>query len=417
MGTRLPFPNWTRTERVDMALSDTSTYKVSPVPVPAVPSRNALLVQRKRNTSRRYMFRFSCIALVSLALACFGASWFAYQYLLVPQSGSFTPDWQGARWIQAADGMSSVSYFRYVTSLMAVPDGAFVTIAADQVFRLSVNGFSVGTNYQDFEQGNFPRTYMYDVNSLLKVGVNAFAVMVSNFDERTPALRMSVGFVEGTSTYYAGTGTERAQWKATVHSEAVFPHYSAVPSTWNRWTTATFDSSSWLIAQNVATSPVSAMVRVNPQLYERPVAMNWMSVGSEHEAYFVRRFPLPADFTGAWLRILTIGNANIFINGHATFSWESQLALRTQNAASYLIDTTTPVQYRAGLVLGIYTISPYLHAGENTIAVHVIAPSGSNAQIGLDSLNAAATLDILIDDAQDQQVWLTSAAQWHAWDK
>src|SRR5713226_3501426 len=67
-----------------------------------------------------------------LFLACLGASWFAYQLMLVPQPDSFAPNWQGAQWIQANDGNNSFTCFRYVTDLEAVPDTAFVTIAASQ---------------------------------------------------------------------------------------------------------------------------------------------------------------------------------------------------------------------------------------------------------------------------------------------
>src|SRR5258708_3720647 len=84
-----------------------------------------------------------------LFLACAGASWFSYQYFLVPHPASFAPQWQGAQWIQAADGNARVAYFRYDTSLNVLPDGAFVTVAANQIFRLYVNGTFVGSNSLD----------------------------------------------------------------------------------------------------------------------------------------------------------------------------------------------------------------------------------------------------------------------------
>ena len=58
--------------------------------------------QRKPLLQKRGGLHF--MAWVCLLLACIGASWFSYQYFLVPQPKSFAPDWHGAQWIQAADG-------------------------------------------------------------------------------------------------------------------------------------------------------------------------------------------------------------------------------------------------------------------------------------------------------------------------
>src|SRR5579859_4957725 len=65
-----------------------------------------------------------------LLLACIGASWFAYQYMLVPQPASFSPPWQGAQWVQAVDGNTPVTYFRYSIDLNTIPDASFVMVAA-----------------------------------------------------------------------------------------------------------------------------------------------------------------------------------------------------------------------------------------------------------------------------------------------
>src|SRR5579859_8298951 len=71
-----------------------------------------------------------------LLLASLGASWFAYQYLLVAQLTQFEPPWQGAQWVQAADGTAPVTYFRYTTDINTIPDAAFMMVAASQSFRL-----------------------------------------------------------------------------------------------------------------------------------------------------------------------------------------------------------------------------------------------------------------------------------------
>src|SRR5579875_3625351 len=85
-----------------------------------------------------------------LALACAGTGWFSYQYFLVPQPRSFAPDWRNAAWIQAADANNPVAYFRLATFFSSRPDSAFITVAANQVFTLYVNGYKIGTNATDF---------------------------------------------------------------------------------------------------------------------------------------------------------------------------------------------------------------------------------------------------------------------------
>ncbi|MBV9613863.1 MAG: hypothetical protein JO031_00235, partial [Ktedonobacteraceae bacterium] len=74
------------------------------------------------------MFILSRKACILLLFACVGASWFSYQCLLVPYSPHFTPDWEGARWIQARDAQTPIAYFRYMTDINVLPDAAFVMV-------------------------------------------------------------------------------------------------------------------------------------------------------------------------------------------------------------------------------------------------------------------------------------------------
>ena len=131
-----------------------------------------------------------------LLLACLGMSWFTYQYALVPQSKSFVPDWQGARWVQAADSNGPVAYFRFGVNLNVQPDAAFFTIQASQGFYLFLNGSFVGSNTLALRNGDYTRAYMYGVTSLLQPNTNIIAVRVTNNDERIPVLRLSLGYCE-----------------------------------------------------------------------------------------------------------------------------------------------------------------------------------------------------------------------------
>ncbi|MBE3557888.1 MAG: hypothetical protein IMW89_01515 [Ktedonobacteraceae bacterium] len=142
-------------------------------------------------------FKQGVITILLLLLACAGTGWFACQLLLVPQPASFEARWGEAKWIQAAENISPAASFRYTTSLPSVPDAAFITLAADQVFRLYVNGTFIGTNAPDIVKGHAPRAYMYDILSELTTGTNVIAIRVTNPDNRVPAVRANVGIPMG----------------------------------------------------------------------------------------------------------------------------------------------------------------------------------------------------------------------------
>ena len=356
---------------------------------------------------------------VCLFLACLGASWFSYQYFLVPQPKNFAPNWQGAQWIQAANGNAPVAYFRSVTDLNVLPDGAFVTVAASQVFRLYVNGNFIGENTADFEAGIFPRAYMFDIASALQLGPNVIALRVANIDKHAPAVRVSVGIVWGKFVSYYGTGNG---WQATTQSMAVYPLFTTNVDSSTLWATTAFDASSWLPAQEAVTPPTLPMLTVNPLLYEQPIAKQWISAGAGDDAYFLRQLSLSGGMSGAWLRIGASGTASIFINGRSLITWNGLAPVPEQNLANYLSGTQTILPYQGHLAVGIYDISPFLHPGVNTIAVHVVAPDVSAAKVGLDTLSAAVSMDILISGLQGHDAWLTPGVKpngfgWHASDQ
>lgn len=345
-----------------------------------------------------------------LLLACVGASWFAYQYFLAPEPPLFAPPWQGAQWVQAADGNAPVAYFRDIVDLNAIPDAGFVTITANQVFRLYVNQVFIGSNVADIAQGTGPRTYIYDVVSTLEAGVNVLGIRVANLDQQAPSVRASFGIVHGETLSSSGTGDG---WQATTQSSLVYHRYAS-PASMLDWTTDDFDASSWLPVQKIANAPFSPLLMVNPLLYERPLSTRWINAGASHEAYLVRKISLPLDIADAWMRIVATGPASIFINGKLEMAWNGQAPIPQQPVVDFLSDQGTVVQYQKGLMLGIYNITPYLHPGINTIAIHVTAPGLSATGVGLSMLSAALSADILTDNLHGRNTWFTVDTGWHA---
>src|SRR5216683_416067 len=344
---------------------------------------------------------------VCLLLACVGTAWFSLQYFLLPQPKDFAPHWGTARWVQAADGNTPVAYFRNGFNLNTVPDGAFVTAAANQIFYLYVNGVFIGSNYVDFLHGDVTRAYMYDVPSVLLLGSNVIALRVINMDNQPPSVRVNFGIIEAGSTYYFPTGDG---WQATAQSAYVYPRYAQNPKD---WTSNKLDASSWPPVSLAAAPPFSPVLAVNPLLYEQPVATHWISAGGSHDAYFISQIPLPAGTTSAWLRIVATGSTMVFINGQLLIFWNPQPHNPQELVPNYLTGTTAIVQPRPGLEVGVYDISSYLHPGGNTLAVHVVTPRISDTAIGLDSLRAAMSIDMLISESGNQNTWLSSDIDWH----
>ncbi|MDQ2717473.1 MAG: glycosyltransferase family 39 protein, partial [Chloroflexota bacterium] len=354
------------------------------------------------------MFSFQRMMWLCLLLACVGSGWFSCQYFLVPHRASFTPDWQGAQWIQADDGTAPVAYFRDTVAFNSMPDTAYVTIEASQVFRLFVNGTYIGSNAADFLDAGASRAYMYDITSALQGGANVVAVRVANLDQQLPRVRAVVGIVEGKMAYYQGTGS---RWLATIRSTAVFPRYLQATA----WALSAFDASSWLPAFPPPDPPSDLTLAVNPLLYAQPLAAHWMSPGAGRQAYFIQRLSLPPATSSTWLRVGANGTATIFINGMLFAQWNGQPTASQSSLVDYFSPGVT-VARRAGLVLGMYDISSYVHAGVNTIAVSVADP-GNSAVAGLNNLNTAALVEVLAGDSSNHHTWITpdsAGNEWHA---
>lgn len=348
---------------------------------------------------------------ICLLIACIGTSWFAVQIMLVPQPKGFMPDWHDARWVQAPDSTSLVAYFRYEARFEVMPDSAFVTVTASQVFRLYVNGVYVGSNRMDFVSGGVPQTYMFDVSSALHGKVNVVGLRVTNVDKGIPRARATLAAMWGNQMRYYGTGNG---WKATGLATLVYPRMGKTVYSWSK---PNFDVNQWPIAQLVDPSPSSPVLMVNPLVYERPLPTHWLSAGPGPESYFVRQFTVPAGFDDAFLRIVATGEADIFINNHLYMKWNGQVNVPQGNVVNYL--TTKPnngqsAPYRNGLLLGVYDILPYLHAGTNTIAVHVLAPGTATAKVGLETLRSAMSMDMLLGKAGSYSNPIASDANWHA---
>ncbi len=379
---------------------------ISPTLQPAERSPSPVLQKTIFSAPSRRISRH--LSWLCLLLACIGTSWFAFQLFLVPQPHDFAPDWQNARWVQAVNSTAPVAYFRYDSTLSILPDNAYITVTASQVFRLYVNGTYIGSNTMDFIRGNTPQTYMYDIASTLHKGANAIGLRISNADDSLPLMRANIGLTWGRTTRFIGTDTT---WHATADTTQAHLRNDQTVYDWSK---KNFDDSAWPAAQLVAQPPRSPLLNVNPQIYEQPLPSHWLSVGSEQESYYVRHLGLPEHFETALLRIVATGEADIFINNHFYIRWNGLVNVPQTNVVNYLTTNGQPAPYRNGLMLGVYDISPYLHAGTNTLAIHILAPGTAATRLGLNGQRSAFSIDMLVSSGGSYSNPLTSDIGWHA---
>ncbi|GCE16603.1 glycosyltransferase family 39 protein [Dictyobacter kobayashii] len=363
----------------------------------------ALVIQR----ARRRLTSFTLW--LCLLLACAGTSWFVFQYTLIPQQKTYVPQWMDASWIAAADTNAPVAYYRYTTNLTTIPDNAFVMITANQVFQLYVNGIFIGTNTQDFDHGETPRTYMFDANVALHKGANTFSARVVDADQKNPQLRALIGITWGDQTSYIGTN---ASWQGTGQTTLAHPRGTAKTFS---WALPTFDDSLWQPTRMVS-SPVApaSLLTINPVIYTYPLPSHWLSAEGGQDGYFVRQIEVPEHSSSVLLRLIATGQADVFINDHQYMQWNGQATVPRQNLTTILDDLGMPVVYRNGLITGVYDITPYLHKGNNTLAIHVQAPGTSTAKVGLDALKNALSLDVLANHDNTVTNLAFPDDEWHA---
>ncbi len=359
-----------------------------------------LVDKKQENTSKFSPLRI--LVWVCLLLACLGTNWFAYQYFLIPQPRSFVPDWHGAQWIQAEQHTLPVAYFAYGMNLNVVPEGAFITIAASQSYHLYVNGKIIGTSAGDMTK--LPRAYMYDILSTLTRGANVVAVRVDNFDDQPPALQLSLGIVLGQSTIYHVTG--RDSWKATSQSSLVYPQAGINQVAWTR---LAFKRTAWQLAQQTAHAAMIPTVMVNPALYEKPSPDTWISGGVNSDTYFLRQIDVPSTVTNTWLRLASTGVVNVFINGNLYITKNSLPATKEGQITYFEANGTTVSN---DIPLGMYDISPYLHSGLNTIAMHLSFSGLSGVQDGLTTTSSALAVDLLMTNSDNSNQWIGEDG-WH----
>ena len=371
------------------------------------------IIFRKREYKTHSSWRLysaRSVTWLCLLLACLATSWYSYQYFLVAQPRVYTPQWHGAQWVGAADGNAPIAYYRHLITLGGVPDSAFVTITASQVFRLYVNNTFINSNGNDFIVGNVQKTYTYSIGYALFAGSNVIGIRVANDDRQPAYVRATVGITKGTTVSYFGTNST---WQATTNTQSVYPFYVKNLQAQAAWRTTSFDAGSWMAAKVISNPPATPNLQVNPQLYSEPDSTHWLTLGPSTDTYYVRSISLPATNNGVWLRISTPGNAEVFINGYSIILWKDQSVLIQENKP--ISAGTNIARHPVVFAQGIYDISAYVHSGTNILAIHVFSAGVQGAQYRPTTVDTTAlSLDTAIADTQNNITILPIDDGWHA---
>ena len=109
----------------------------------------------------------------ALVIACgllFG--YYVLRTYASPQQRQYQLDFGKAQWIEPAESYAPVAYFRKEFYLSALPEQAWLEIAASDNFALIVNGHTLGNldSVKTFVTG------IYDIKKALKQGTNVIAV-------------------------------------------------------------------------------------------------------------------------------------------------------------------------------------------------------------------------------------------------
>ncbi|MEO7167959.1 MAG: glycosyltransferase family 39 protein [Spartobacteria bacterium] len=224
-----------------------------------------------------------------------------------PKNRQYQLDFGKAIWIEPADSPAPIGYFRKEIYLGALPEQAWVEIAASDNFGLLVNGRTIAdlSSVKTFEAG------IYDIKKALKVGTNVIAVSIS----RTSYPGAAQLLLRGQITEPGGKTIDvlsDESWRVTNRTGII-----AGSEEWN--STRVLDQT-WPNARRSALNDRKVSIRwvdTNPLLIQRPRIGSWiMADNAASEAVFSTAFS--ADFRGqeTWIQVASSGDLDLLINGH-----------------------------------------------------------------------------------------------------
>lgn len=229
-------------------------------------------------------------------------------------------------------------------------------------------------------------------------GANTIGVRVDNGADGGARLRAVVGVVSGGMTQLVPTDpTWRSTTNAALTGQPTLPN---VPN----WTSTTFSDSNWNNASLASRYIPEGLIPYDPVTFEIPLPSTWLTAGPYLDAFFYRTVTIPGNST-VWMRIASTGTAGVYLNGEQMLDQPPYIS----TSQTYV----TPPN-GASVTAGIYNVTPYLHGGENSFAVHVAAASNPLGGSPNSNQIAATVVDLLVVHPDGSLTQIGTDQNWKA---
>jgi hypothetical protein len=224
-----------------------------------------------------------------------------------PRERQYQLDFGKAEWIEPAESFAPIAYFRKEVFLPALPQKAWVEVAASDTFGLIVNGHTIATqsSVKNYETG------IYDIKRALKQGTNVIAVSVS----RTSYPGSAQLLLRGEITEPGGQVTQLlsdGSWRVSNHT-------GIVPGT-EEWSSKQVEEELWPAARR---SPLNdqkvslSWADTNPLLLQLPRRGYWiMAENAPSQAVFSTTFNADFSKQETWIQVASSGDLDLAVNGH-----------------------------------------------------------------------------------------------------
>lgn len=291
-------------------------------------------------------------------------------------------DFGKAKWIEPAETPAPVAYFRKEVFLSALPEQAWLQVAASDNFGLLVNGHTVAnaSSVKTYETG------IYDIKRALKKGTNVIAVSISR-----------TSFPGSAQLLLRGQITEPGGRTTPILSDTTWrvSNRTGIVSGSEEWNSAQVQEQLWPAARLSALNGQDVPLRwvdVNPNLLQLPRNGYWiMAANAPLQAVFSTVIQADSTRQEAWLQVASSGDLDLTVNGHIITAASSAITggKKLPHLAT-TTDSTPEVNLKPGrsnrtparpskesgspfetTTLAAYDISYWIRSGPNTIVAAV----------------------------------------------
>ena len=224
-----------------------------------------------------------------------------------PRHRQYQLDFGKAIWIEPAEAFAPTAYFRKEVYLSALPEQAWLEIAASDNFGLIINGHTLATvgSVKTYETG------IYDIKRALKAGTNVIAVSISRTSYPGSAqLLVDSQIIESGGKVTRVLSDE--SWRVSNKT-------GIVPGS-EDWNSVKVEDELWPAARRSPLNDQHVPLRwadTNPRLLQLPRIGNWiMAEHAPFETIFSTTITADSSKQETWIQIASSGDLDLAVNGH-----------------------------------------------------------------------------------------------------